>query len=74
MGNHENREFSGKGAQRFEQFYFRSDIELLDLHFRIHGSGMRSRMRSPARTGHETIAGMQRQFCADCDFAKPLTN
>jgi len=27
MGNHDNRAFSGKGAQRFEQFCFRSDIE-----------------------------------------------
>jgi hypothetical protein len=27
MGNHDNREFSSEGAQRFEQVCFRSDIK-----------------------------------------------
>ena len=60
MGNHDNREFSGKGAQRFEQFCFRSDIERASRFEENQKAddkepGKARRWRSPQRGGRRAL-------------------
>src|SRR5437879_5921297 len=57
MGNHDNREFSGKGAQRFEQFCFRSDIERASRF--VEENQRRPMIKSPGKA--ETLAFSPRQ-------------